>query len=200
MSKNRISIHLVFKMMEKEMPNLYGALDEIEGLVFALKGIGFKGWKRILNDQGILRMVGEEVFDDDLINIHFQEGDFIERSDAWGTVVALIKDRGKALDQFTISRSLLERSRVHTEWMPSGHSSSLEKRKQDRDIFLKHSSHQERGYDRILSLDESDELKNMSTKPLQHPRVGQMYLDMKVAKVFVWNGKKWKDSGDRIKT
>jgi hypothetical protein len=150
-------------------------------------------------------MASEEVFDDEGINIHFREEDFVERSDAWNTVVALIKDRGKALDEFTVGRSLLERSRVHTDFLATavetGMVSSSEERRQDRDIFLRdHDSHQERGYARIVALDESDELKNMSTKPLQHPRVGQMYLDRTAAKVFVWNGKKWKDSGDRIKT
>ena len=56
MSKNRVSINLAFKMVEKEMPKLYQALGEMEALVFALKGIGFKGWNRILNDEGVLRL------------------------------------------------------------------------------------------------------------------------------------------------
>ena len=120
------------------MPNLYGALSESEALFAALRGIGFKGWDRILNDQGVVRLLGQEVFEGDEINVHFQEKDFIERTDAWNTVVALIKDRGKALDQFTMAQAQLELSRVHTDFISQGTtdaermSASLEKRKQDR--------------------------------------------------------------------
>ena len=204
MSKNQVSIHQALEVMNQQMPNLRSrSHTDYTGLMDALRGMGFKGWHKILNDQGNLRGMAEEAFEDDEINIYFQECDFEEKSEIWITVVDLLQDRGSMLDAFIepapaigdesgeyCGPSAIDSGRV---------SRSLEKLKENREIIGdRFDGEQRRGYDRIISLDESDELSRLPTSAPKNPRMGQMWLSVSEHMVYVWNGKQWMDSGDRV--
>jgi hypothetical protein len=169
----------------------------------ALRGMGFKGWDKILNPQGNLRGIARDAFEDDEINIYFQEDDFVaDKSETWVTVVELLQDRGSMLDTFvepsradSIADQYCEPSALDTGRV----SRSLEKLKENREIIGGNiDEYQRRGYERIISLDESDELSRLPTTAPPKPRIGQMWLSKMENRVYVWNGKQWMDSGDRV--
>lgn len=204
MSRSQVSISRVLGVMKEQMPNLLSqSHTEHTSLMVALRGMGFKGWDKILNPRGKLRGIAKDAFEDDDINIYFQEDDFVgDKSEAWTTVVELLRDRGSMLDSFikpsqpdTIADQYCEPSALDTGRI----SKSLEKRKADREITGGHiDEYQRRGYERIISLDESDELSRLPTTAPKNPRMGQMWLSKTENRVYVWNGKQWMDSGDRV--
>ena len=203
MRRDQASIHLALKTLGQQMPNLQSqSYTDHTGLMVALRGVGFRSWHKILNDQGNLRGLAEDAFGDDEIDIHFQENDFEEKSETWITVVDLLRDRGSMLDSFitpapaitTTTDEYCGPSAISTGRV----SRTLEKLKENREIGKSIDEYQKRGYSRIIALDESDELRGIPTTAPSNPRIGQMWLSKQEGAVYVWNGKQWMDSGDRV--
>jgi len=212
MSRQYTSIHSAIRTMNKSMPRFSRAQrknnnPDTNTLVGAMRQIGFTGWDRVLSDQGVVRAAAETVFEDTDMHVRFELEDFEERSDAWTTVVLLLQDRGKAMDEFleptAIPRFMGDMIEEFSDGgvLSNPNLKRMELAKpEERKIKSQALSWEENnnGLSRILSLDESAELANIPTIAPENPRVGQMYLDPSSKMIYAWNGKMWADTGDRV--